>query len=201
MHYAALMLAMTMLDERGVIMAIAEAALYGDLVKHLRDVCAQRLASALGTSAEAESATLDDVIRAWFFTPQDDLCGYTPQRVIRNEELGIRNTIPGDRLGDLFEDDCPLCAVMRAEAEAGMAADPDHDHGWAFGLAPDVSLLDEYDPEGYDERWRIEEERMQADRAARQVGANGLSFAGTDDPDLARETQRWRMSPDDDFLF
>ena len=76
-------------------MSIAEAALYGDLVKHLRDVCAQQLAELKGVSLAAERVALDEVIRAWFFTPQDELYGFTPQRVIRNEELGIANTIAG----------------------------------------------------------------------------------------------------------
>jgi len=101
-------------------MSIAEAALYGDLVKHLRDICAQQMAQLKGVSVESERAALDEAIRVWFFTPQEDLYGFTPQRVIRNEELGIANTIPGDRLGDLFEDDCPVCADMRAEAEASI---------------------------------------------------------------------------------
>lgn len=182
-------------------MSIAEAALYGELVKHLRDVCAQQLAQLKGVSTEAERAALDEVIRAWFFTPQDELYGFTPQRVIRNEELGFANTIPGDRLDDVFEDDCPICAAMRSEAEAGLTADPDHDHGWFFGLAPDFSLLDEYDPEGSDERWRIEEECMEADQAARKAEAQALPFAGADDPDLARAIQRERAWLDDDFPF
>lgn len=182
-------------------MSIAEAALYGDLVKHLRDVCARQLAELKSTDVAAERAALDEIIRAWFFTPQDELYGYTPQRVIRNEELGIGNVIPGDRLGEIFEDDCPLCAAMRAEAEAGLAADPNHDHGWAFGLAPDFSLLDEYDPEGADERWRIEDERMEADRAKRQAEAKAWPLFGADDPDLAHEIQRTRAWLDDDNLF
>ncbi|MFO7635065.1 MAG: hypothetical protein R6W76_21135 [Caldilinea sp.] len=115
--------------------------------------------------------------------------------------MGIANTIPGDRLGDIFEDDCPLCAAMRAEAEAGMAADPNHDHGWSFGLAPDFSLPDGYDPEGSDERWHIEEERMEADRAARKAEAQALPFVGADDPDLARSIQQKRAWLDDDFPF
>ena len=182
-------------------MSMAEAALYGDLVKHLRDVCAQQLAESKGMSIDSERAALDDVIRAWFFAPQDDLYGLTPQRVIRNEELGFDNTIPGDRLGDMFEDDCPICAAMRAEAEAGMAADPDHDHGWSFGLAPDFSLLDEYDPEGYDEHWRIEAERMQASQAAHRAEALTLPFTGADDPDLAHDIHQDRTWLDGDFQF
>jgi len=182
-------------------MSIAEAALYGDLVLHLRDVCAQQLAQLKGVSVESESAALDEIIRAWFFAPQDELYGLTPQRVIRNEELGFANTIPADRLGNMFEDDCPICAEMRAEAEAVMAADPNHDHGWAFGLAPESSLLDEYDPEGSDERWRIENERMEADRAARKAEARALPFVGADDPDLALEIQQERAWLEDDIPF
>ena len=182
-------------------MSIAEAALYGDLVKHLRDVCAQQLAELKGVSLAAERAALDEVIRAWFFTPQDDLYGFTPQRVIRNEELGFASSIPRDRLGDMFEDDCPICAEMRAEAEADLAADPEHDHGWSFGLAPDSSLLDEYDPEGCDERWRIEEERMQANQAARKAETQTLPFIGADDPDLADDIRRERAWLDGDIPF
>jgi len=182
-------------------MSIAEAALYGDLVIHLRDVCAQQLAELKGVSVESERAALDEVIRTWFFTPQDDLYGSTPQRVIRNEELNIGNTIPVDRLGDMFKDDCPVCAAMRADAEAGMAADPNHDHGWCFHLVPESSLLDEYDPEGYDERWRIEEERMEADSAARKAEAWALPFAGADDPDLAHDIQQERAWLEDDSPF
>lgn len=182
-------------------MSIAEAALYGDLVRHLRDLCAQQLARLKGASIESERAALDDLIRAWFFAPQDDLYGLTPQRVIRNEELGFANTIPGDRLGDMFEDDCPVCAAMRAEAEAGLAADPDHDHGWSFGLAPDFSLLDEYDPEGSDERWRIEDERMEASQAARKAEAQAMPFTGADDPDLACHVQQERAWLEGDLPF
>ena len=182
-------------------MSIAEAALYGDLVKHLRDVCAQQLAGLKGVGFESERAALDEAIRTWFFTPQDDLCGFTPQRVIRNEELNIRNTVPCDKLGDLFEDDCPVCAAMRTAGEADMATDPDHDHDWAFNLAPDFSLLDEYDPEGSDERWRIEAERMEADRAARKAEARALPFVGADDPDLADAILQELAWLDDDSPF
>lgn len=112
--------------------------------------------------------------------------------MIRNEELGLANTVPGDKLGDMFEDDCPICAEMRAAAEAGLAANPNHDHGWSFDLAPDSSLLDEYDPEGSDERWRIEAERMKTNEAARIAEAHALPFTGADDPDLADDIHRER---------
>lgn len=182
-------------------MSIAEAALYGDLVRHLRNACAQQLAGLKSTNLEDERTALDDLIRTWFFTPNDELYGYTPQRVIRNEALGIANTIPADRLGEMFEDDCPICRAMREEAEAGLAVDPNHDHGWAFGLAPDFSLLDEYDPEGSDEWLRIEEERMQASHAQRQAEARALPFFGADEPKLAQEVRRRFDLLDDDSIF
>ena len=182
-------------------MSIAEAALYGDLVKYLRDICALKLADVKGTDAAVERAALDEVIRGWFFAPQDELYGLAPQRVIRNEELGLANTIPSDRLGEVFDDGCPLCAAMLEEAGAGLAEDPHHDHGWSFGLAPDMSLLDEYDPEGYDERWRIEEERMAEDMAERQAEAETLPFIGADDPQLAAAIQRRRSWLDEDIPF
>jgi hypothetical protein len=90
---------------------------------------------------------------------------------------------------------------MRADAEAGMAADPDHDHGWCFNLAPESSLLDEYGPEGYEDRWRIEEERMAANRAARKAEARALPFVGADDPDLAHDIQQEQARLMDDSPF
>ncbi len=101
----------------------------------------------------------------------------------------------------MFDDDCPICVAMGADAETGLAEDPQHDHGWAFGLAPDMSLLDEYDPEGYDERWRIEHERTEAYLATRQAEADALPFAGADDPGIAAEIQRRLAWLDDDNPF
>lgn len=40
-------------------MSIAEAALYGDLVRHLRDLCAQQLAQLQGSSVESQRAALE----------------------------------------------------------------------------------------------------------------------------------------------
>ena len=119
-----------------------------------------------------ERQAIDEVIRTWFFTPQDQLYGLTPRRVIRNEELGLPNKIPLDRLGDDLFDDCPICQAMMEEAEELQAAG-EHDHGWNFGLAPDITLLDQYDPEGYDERWRLEDERQEECLAGPAPGSAG----------------------------
>ncbi|MBX7237481.1 MAG: hypothetical protein K1X65_24090 [Caldilineales bacterium] len=180
-------------------MSIHEATLYGDLVRFLRDACAGQLAGLKGTTVEVERQELDALIRAWFFTPQDDLYGFTPQRVIRNEELGLRNIISSAHKHELFFDDCPVCQEMRELEEEGLG--DDDDGGWGFGLAPDTTLLDEYDPEGYDERWRIEDERMQAHLAQIKAEAQELPFTGADDPELALQVERARRLLNDDSPF
>lgn len=180
-------------------MSIHEATLYGDLVRYLRDACAAQLAGLKGTAAAAERQELDALIRTWFFAPQDDLYGYTPQRIIRNEELGLRNIIPAEHRHELSFDDCPICEEMSEfdEAEWG----EEDDGGWGFGLAPDTTLLDEYDPEGYDEHWRIKGERMEARLAQMRAEARELPFVGADDPDLAEIVARSRKFFDDNILF
>ena len=64
-------------------MSVQECALYGDLVLYLRDRAAESLAqSNPKTNVEAERARLDDIIRAWFFAPQDGLHGLAPRDVV-----------------------------------------------------------------------------------------------------------------------
>jgi hypothetical protein len=180
-------------------MSVHEATLYGDLVRYLRDVCGDQIAALKGTSAESERAALDEVIRAWFFAPQEELYGFTPQRVIRNEELGLQNTIPVEYLDEEFFDDCPICQAIRAGIEADVAAG--HDHGYGFGLAPESSLLDEYDPEGDEERWRIEDERMAEFHAQCQQEAKQFPLSGADDPVIADEVARIQRNAVDDIPF
>jgi hypothetical protein len=58
-------------------MSVQECALYGDLVLWLRDRAAELLAEAKADSTvEAETARLDELIRSWFFTPQEELYGF-----------------------------------------------------------------------------------------------------------------------------
>ena len=140
-------------------MTIAEAALYGDLVKYLRDKWATQAAELNETRFEDERATIDEMIRKWFFMPQDELHGLTPRQVIRNEEQGKPNVIPPDHRHELFDDDCPVCQAMRDDSDLGIGGE------WHFGIAPDLSLLDEYDPEGYAARW-ADDDAMQTDSKA-----------------------------------
>ena len=142
-------------------MSIAEAALYGDLVKYLRDRWAEQAAQFNETTIDQERAQIDEIIRAWFFAPQPNLHGLTPRDVIRNEELGRPNVVPHDHLDELFFDDCPICQMMREDALSGEGG------GWHFGLAPDFSLLDEYDREGYEAHWEEVERQMKDDAERR----------------------------------
>jgi len=162
-------------------MSIAEAALYGDLVKYLRDQWADQAAQFNETSIDEERVRIDALIRTWFFTPQADLHGLTPREVIRNEELDRPNVVPHDHLDELFFDDCPICQMMREDALSGEGGE------WHFGLAPDFTLLDEYDPEGYEARWTEVDRRLEEDEARRAKpearewlaqNPNPLAFAG-----------------------
>jgi hypothetical protein len=73
-------------------MSVQECALYGDLVLWLRDRAAEWLAEAKADSTvEAETVRLDELIRGWFFTPQDELYGSAPREVIWREQLGEPN--------------------------------------------------------------------------------------------------------------
>jgi len=153
-------------------MSIAEAALYGDLVKYLRDRWAEQAAQFNETTVDEERTHIDELIKAWFFAPQSELHSLTPREIIRNEELGRPNVVSHDHLDELFFDvpptdgdylDCRLCQMMREEALSGEGGE------WHFGLAPDLSLLDEYDPEGYEARWDEEERRMTEAEEARRT--------------------------------
>jgi hypothetical protein len=137
-------------------MAIQEAALYGNLVLALRDHAAARLAIAIPLlDIENARSQLDDFIQAWFFKPQEQLYGSAPRDVIWREQLGEGNLIPREYAAEVYSDcDCPICQMIRQEIENDEA----HGHCWVY--SPDSCLLDRYDPEGSDERWRRELEQM-----------------------------------------
>jgi hypothetical protein len=158
-------------------MSIAEATLYGDLVRHLRDRWAEQAAQFNETTVAEEKAQLDELIKEWFFAPQKDLSGMNPRQVIRNEELDIPNVIPHDHLEDIFDDDCPLCQMMKDDALSGVGGE------WHFGLAPDHSLLDEYDPEGYEARWAEEDKKLAEWKKQRGIDPND------NEPDMPRQVR------------
>lgn len=66
-------------------MSIAEAALYGDLVKYLRDRWAEQAAEFNESAIDEERNRIDELIRSWFFAPRSDLHGLTPREIIRCE--------------------------------------------------------------------------------------------------------------------
>jgi hypothetical protein len=136
-------------------MSVQECALYGDLVLWLRDRAAELLAEVrTDSTVEAETARLDELIRSWFFTPQDELYGSAPREVIWREQLGELNPVPKEYVDEFIaDDDCPICQMMREEIES---AEDDHEHGWHWGYCPDSCLLELYDPEGSEERWEKE---------------------------------------------
>jgi hypothetical protein len=139
-------------------MSVQECALYGDLVLYLRDQAAEMIAKTeTGSDIGDIRQQLDALIRAWFFSPQDQLYGSAPRDVIWREQLNQGNPIPPEYArhtagGDC---DCPLCQQMIEEIED---AGPESHSGWHWTYCPESSLIDIYDPEGSDARW--EQERL-----------------------------------------
>jgi len=122
-------------------MCVGEAALYGDLVRHLRAVCAREAAERNFTTVEAEASRLDGLIRDWFFTPQGvDLGGHTPRDYIRAEQLTGRGpVVPLARLPDWLREEyeeMQRFGVALGEADVHV------------GYAPETTLLDDFDPDG-----------------------------------------------------
>lgn len=76
---------------------------------------------------------------------------------------------------------------MRAEIESA-ESDEDHDHHWTY--CPDSCLLDQYDPEGSEERWQKEEarfERMENPSSGADYLARGISYGHRGNYDRALE--------------
>lgn len=148
-------------------MSVQECALYGDLVLWLRDRAAELLAEAQADSTvEAETARLDELIRSWFFTPQDELHGCAPRDLIWAEQMGKPNPIPTDRLDEFFFDG-PICQETKAEVEA--AELEGHEHGWQwFYDDGGYPLIAQYDPEGWDARWAEEDAAFEAWQAEQE---------------------------------
>jgi tetratricopeptide (TPR) repeat protein len=146
-----------------------------------------RAAHAAGLTAEQAGRQVDEFIRNWFFAPQEELYGSAPREVIWREQLGEPNPIPRRYAAEMFDDDCPLCQVMRAEIESA-ESDEAHGHHWTY--CPDFCLLDQYDPEGSEERWQKEEarfERMENPSSGADYLARGISYGNRGNYDRALE--------------
>jgi hypothetical protein len=147
--------------------SVQEAALYGDLVLALRDYAAEQLAALTPEhDVDVTRTFLDEFIRTWFFTPQEKLYGSAPRQIIWREQLGEQNPLPKEYAADVFGDDCPICQAMREEIES---AEDDEAHGHFWGYTPETCLLDLYDPDGSEERWRKEFARMEAEEEQRRT--------------------------------
>ena len=142
-------------------------ALYQQLVRHLQKCVAEELATLRHTNVSAEYAQIDQIIRDWLFTPQRDLHGSSPRDVIRREQLGEPNMLPPSS-----PDDDELIQELH-EIEELLGGN--ERHHW-FVDDGGVSLLDEFDPEGQDEYFRIMDKR-----AAAQQQENDLLGAPPDD--------------------
>lgn len=150
-------------------MSTQECALYGDLVRHLRDRCIERMAELDPTGGkDAAQAWANQVIRDWFFTSQKDLHGNTPRDVIWREWKGEPNIVPKDHEHEMYFDDCPICQAMKELEQEG-------EWHWYYddGGYP---LIAEYDPEGWDAYY--------ADDAATSKQGDGMQ-SETDDDGIA----------------
>ena len=157
-----------------------ECALYGELVRHLRDRCIERIAELDPTGGkDTAKAWADQVIRDWFFTPQKDLHGDTPRDVIWREQKGEPNIVPKEHEHEMFFDDCPICQAMK-ELDLG-------EWQWYYddGGYP---LIAEYDPEGWDARWAEDKasfEKGLDSNESNDIGV-GPDFPTEDLPDFSK---------------
>lgn len=126
--------------------------LYQQLVRHVQKCVAEELAALRHTSVSAEYEHIDQIIRDWLFTPQRDLHGSSPRDVMRREQLGEPNMLPPP----LPDDDELIQELHEIEELLGGER-----HRW-FVDDGGVSLLDELDPEGQDEYFRLLDERATA---------------------------------------
>ena len=141
-------------------------ALYQQLVRHVQKCAAEELAALRQTSVSVEHEHIDQIIRDWLSTPQRDLHGSSPRDVMRREQLDEPNVLPPpspddeEWLQELHEIE-ELCGGER--------------HHW-FVDDGGLSLLDEFDPAGQDEYFRIMD-----DRAAARQKENDLLGTPPDD--------------------
>ena len=143
-------------------------ALYQQLVRHIQKCVAEELAKLRRTSVETEYERIDQIIRDWLFTPQRDLHGSSPHVVVRREELGEPNVLPPPS-----PDDDELIQELHEIEELLGGSERHH---WVVDDGG-LSLLDEFDPKGQDEYFRI----MDARAAARQREDDLLGAPPDDD--------------------
>ncbi len=134
--------------------ALQESALYGELVRHLRDQCVVKI-TALDPAQDpaAARAWADAVIRDWLLTPHEDMHGSTPAEIIWRERKGEPNVLPKGHAHEMVFDDCPVCQAMKEMELEGE---------WHWGYDDGgFGLVDEYDRAGADAYWKEEDERFE----------------------------------------
>lgn len=131
-----------------------ECAVYGELVRHLRDQCVVKISELdPNRDAAAARAWADQVIREWLLTPHEDMHGSSPSEIIWRERKGEPNVVPPDHADDMFFCDCPVCQTMKEmELEGGW-----HWHYDEGGFP----LLEEYDTVGANLYYAEEMKRME----------------------------------------
>ena len=129
------------------------SVIYQQLVEYLRDQVAEEFARMRGTTVDEEIERLNDVIHDWFFAPREDLHGSSPREIIRREELDEPNPLPPAST----EDDEILREMREMDEMFGGETCWYLDDGG-------FTLLDLFDPEGYEENQRrLDEEDDELD--------------------------------------
>lgn len=147
-------------------MSDQECALYGDLVRHLRDQCIERI-TRLDPAKDAQAAEkwVNGGIRDWFFSKQqEDLHGNAPRDVIWRERKGEGNLVDDGYKDEMLFDDCPMCQEMK---EIG------REWHWHFDDGGYL-LIAEYDPEGWDAFWKEDEAKLARQKDAAHEQGNDL---------------------------
>lgn len=192
-------------------MSMQEAALYGDLVLYLRNKIAQLLVENKSEAdLEAAQQQLDDLIRGWFFSPQEELYGLTPKEVIWREQLNLGNPVPPEVARRVFDENCPICQGVLEESQAEESIriehqvhSPAHQGDWQWHYAPETALIDLYDPEGSAARWEQERLLVQPQLNVAEAAADTPTYEPPAIEDLEVSPEEfmdqvnWRSQQDD----
>jgi len=91
-----------------------EIVLYYDFVRVLLNACWGRVSQETNLEVEAEIERLAHLKADWLSTPQPELEGMTPSYVIQCERARLPIALSPEGMD--FDDDCPLCQMMREES-------------------------------------------------------------------------------------
>lgn len=164
-----------------------ENVLYYELLRHLLDECWQRVSERSEIDMPAEIIHLDQLKQEWLHTPQGELQGYSPIRVMALERARLPMVLgPGQTM---LDDDCPLCQ-MAAESLSPMFWHLDGcnmDDDFPFSFCPTRE-----DWEEEQRRWEEYNREFEAEYAAKQAKQDG-----TADDDSSSSSAIWQHSYSD----